>query len=181
MIPDVSRWQPLQVEAIQEHLGAFGSWCLCGGRSLDWLVGRSTRDHGDTDIGVFRSELEVCLPEIGAPRVFLCDPPGDFTPWDGGPVPLQVHDIWISDIARTCWVLQVMVYDDDGDEVVYRRDPRIRWPKNAHAITVRGVRVVNPVITLLFKVNKPQLQAKACLDVELLIGELARRAARQNP
>jgi len=33
--------------------------------SVDWLAGRPTRPHGDTDIGVFRSEVEACLTAVG--------------------------------------------------------------------------------------------------------------------
>ena len=47
MIPDVTNWRPLEVEAIQEHLGSFRAWCLCAGQSLDWLLGRTTRPHGE--------------------------------------------------------------------------------------------------------------------------------------
>jgi hypothetical protein len=159
----------LPVGGIQSLLGDFRDWCLCGGQAVDWLLGRQTRQHGDTDIGVFRSQLPACLEAIGRPRVFLCDPPGSFTAWDGGRVPDHVNDIWVTDPAGGFWVLQVMAFDDDGDHVVYRRDRRLRWPKDAHAVSVRGVPILNPVTNLLFKLNKASLEAKDCLDVEALI------------
>jgi len=178
MIPDLKNWRPLEVEGIQENLGSFRAWCLCGGQSLDWLLGRATREHGDTDIGVFRSDLRSCLEAIGASRVFLCDPTGRLTPWDGSEVPDRVHDIWVTDPPGQHWILQVMVYDDVDDCVVYRRDPRIRWNKSSHAITIRGVRVVNPLVTLLFKMNKAELQEKDSQDIQVLIEELANRGFR---
>ena len=176
MTPLITDWQPTEVEAIQKHLGAFRNWCLCGGKSLDWLVGRTTRDHGDTDIGVLRSDLLSCLRQVGARRVFLCRPPGSLAPWDGSNVPDAVNDIWVTDPTGQHWVLQIMIYEDTGDQVVYRRDPRIRWTKTQHAFLVRGIRVVNPVVTLLFKLNKANLEEKDCRDVELSIGALADQA-----
>jgi hypothetical protein len=167
--PDVTAWQPMDVESIQRHLGAFRSWCLCGGRSVDWILGRDTRPHGDTDIGVFRSDLGRCLAEIGASRVFLCSPPGGLLPWDGSDVPAAVHDVWIADPGGRHWILQIMVYDDAGDFVVYRRDPRVRWAKSHHSFPVRGVNVVNPLVTLLFKANKATLEPKDCHDIQRLI------------
>jgi hypothetical protein len=162
------------VAAIQRELGPFRAWCLCGGQSLDWLVGRETRPHGDTDIGVFRSDLLDCLRAIGQPRVYLCDPPGSLQQWDGGAVADRVHDVWITDSAGLRWSLQVMVYDDDdGQRVTYRRDPRIAWGRAAHTLTVRGVRVLNPAITMLFKINRQGMADKDCADVRLLITELA--------
>jgi hypothetical protein len=172
MTPKITDWQPAEVAAIQQHLGRFHNWCLCGGKSLDWLLGRTTREHGDTDIGVFRSDLISCLKQIGAQRVYLCQPPGSFTPWDGSEVPASVHDIWVTDPPGRHWVLQIMVYDDLDDEVVYRRDPRIRWPKAKHAILVRGISIVNPVVALLFKLNKAKLETKDGQDLRTLIEEL---------
>lgn len=176
MIPEAANWKPLEVEDIQGHLGQFTAWCLCGGQSLDWLLGRTTRKHGDTDIGIFRSDLRRCLEAVGTSRVFLCDPPGGLTPWDGSDIPSRVHDIWVTDPTGQFWILQIMVYDEAGDNVLYRRDPRIRWRKDAHAITVRGVRVLNPVVTLLFKMNRPELEAKDCKDIRIVIEELASKA-----
>jgi hypothetical protein len=71
-----------------------------------------------------------------------------------------------------------MVYDDAGDQVVYRRDPRIRWPKRNHSILAQGVEIVNPIITLLFKLNKPKMEEKDCRDVQVLIDELANQASQ---
>jgi len=175
MIPDLKKWKPLEVEEIQEHLGSFEAWCLCGGRSLDWLLGRATRGHGDTDIGVFRSDLLPCLEGIGASRVFVCEPAGGLTPWDGAELPDGIHDIWITDPGGQHWILQVMVYDDIDDYVVYRRDARIRWSKSSHAITARGVRVLNPLVTMLFKMNRAELEEKDCRDIQILIEESANK------
>jgi hypothetical protein len=53
MLPAIDAWNPIEVHHIQRLRGEFNNWCLCGGKSLDLLFGRITRDHGDTDIGVF--------------------------------------------------------------------------------------------------------------------------------
>ena len=68
-----------------------------------------------------------------------------------------------------------MAYDEDGDQVVYRRDTRIRWSKDSHSIIVRGLPVLNPMISLLFKLNKSELQEKDCLDMQVLIDEVAKK------
>jgi len=173
MIPDITNWNPCPIEAIQNHLGDFHEWCLCGGQSLDWILRKTTRQHGDTDIGVYRSDLRQCLEAIGISRVFLCDPPGSLTPWDGSDVPSRVHDIWITSRTGNDWLLQVMVYDDGDEHVVYRRDPRIQWSKASHALAVRGVNVLNPVVTALFKTHRAKLEDKDCQDIQTLIEGLA--------
>tara|TARA_Y100001934_G_scaffold222634_1_gene265810 strand:+ start:211 stop:657 length:447 start_codon:yes stop_codon:yes gene_type:complete len=137
--------------------------------SVDWLVGRPTRPHGDTDIGVFRSEVEACLTAIGQDRIFLADPPGQLRQWDGEPVPPSVNDVWVLSRDREAWVLQVMIYTDDGDSVVFKRDATIRWPRLRHTVKVRGLRVLNPAITLLYKSSRPELAAKDKQDISVLI------------
>lgn len=103
-------------------------------------------------------------------RVFLCGP---LRPWDGGAVPPDVHDIWVTDEAGRCWALQIMVYDDEGDEIVYRRDTRVRWAKAHHTLTVDGVRILNPFVTLLFKCNGREIQDKDASDLRVLIDAAA--------
>jgi hypothetical protein len=163
-----SIWRPLTVEAIERELSGLDDWVLCSGHSVALIVGRDTRAHGDIDVGVFRSRLRDCLHTLGSERVFLCLR-GVHCAWDGGNVPEEVHDIWIADQQREYWVLQIMVFDDDADRVYYRRDRRINWSKKSHAIEVNGIRVLNPFITVLFKVNKPALEDKEIHDIMQLI------------
>jgi len=133
------------------------------------LTGSDTRSHGDTDIGIFRSQLAECLRIIGAERVFLCLRCGGHQAWNGRVVPPEIHDIWITDRAGDYWVLQVLVFDDEGDDVVYRRDRRIKWAKQHHFRTVDGLRLLNPFVTFLFKANKTSLQEKEVHDLIKLI------------
>lgn len=168
-----THWQSPSIPQLQTHLAGFRDWVLCGGHSVDALLGRQTRAHGDIDIGVLRSRLTACLNAIGHERVFLCDPPGQHRAWDGGEVPARVHDIWISDAAREHWVMQILVFDDEGDEVYYRRDPRIRWPQRSHAVAgADGIALLNPLITFLYKANRQALEDKDAQDLGNLIAAL---------
>ena len=164
-----NEWKPLAIRDVQQQLGVFTEWTLCGGYSLDLILGGATRPHGDVDIGVFRSRLIPCLRCIGRDRVFLCSPPGTQTRWNGDDVDPAVHDIWISDSLGKFWVLQIMVFDDEADTVFYRRDRRICWPKRSHSLPIGDVQVLNPLITLLYKANKTDLEEKEIMDISALI------------
>jgi GrpB-like predicted nucleotidyltransferase (UPF0157 family) len=181
-VPQVTDWRPLAIEQIQENLGEFRDWCLCGGLSLDVFLGRITRSHGDTDIGVFRSDTTTCLQAISVGRVYLCLPSVGLTPWDGGEVPEEVHDIWITDPCGSHWVLQIMVYDDIGDMVIFRRSPEITWSKSAHTMCTGGIRILNPLVTLLFKATSSRLEAKDTEDIGRLIeGSVGAGIDRNEP
>jgi hypothetical protein len=175
-------WRPVKVPGLQKELGTFRDWVLCGGHSVALLAGRDTRRHGDIDIGVFRSQLRRCLRALGQERVFLCRN-GTHVAWRGTAVPADVHDIWITDRAGEFWALQVMVFDDHGGTVIYRRDRRLRWPKRYHAISIDGVRVLNPFVTFLFKANQAaRLRAKDIHDFgKLIAGPLSLKAKQQKP
>ncbi|MEO6876621.1 MAG: hypothetical protein ABI222_17540 [Opitutaceae bacterium] len=164
----------MPVAALKEELAGFPDWVLCGGYSVALITGADTRAHGDIDIGVFRSQLKDCLNALGRDRVQLCHY-GAHEAWAGGEVPAEVHDIWITDRARRYWVLQVMVFDDEGGRVIYRRDQRISWAKKDHAIEVGGIRVLNPLITVLFKANKANMADKEAHDIMELIADAAKR------
>lgn len=150
----------------------FEDWVLCGGHSVALFVGRDSRRHGDVDIGIFRSQAETCCSAVGRERVYLCDG-GALRPWHGGEIPERVHDIWITGRDGRYWAFQVMIYDEEGDQVVYRRDPRITWPKRCHSILVDEVRIVNPLVTFLFKAHKKELEAKEVHDLKAMIGRMA--------
>ena len=180
MIPNTDDWKPPAVEEIQEYLGDFCDWCLCGGVSLDRFLGRATRSHTDIDIGVFRSDITECLRAIGAGRAYLCCPSIGLAPWEGGDVPEEVHDIWITDQSGSHWALQIMVYDDDGDTVIFRRNPPITWSKSAHTICLGDVRILNPLVTMLFKATSSSLEAKDAQDIGRLIEGMADVVARMN-
>ena len=113
-------------------------------------------------------------------RVWVCDSPGTLQPWDGRPVAQHVHSLWIADRDQPVWLLQLLVYDDDGEVVSYRRDPRITWRKSDHHVTVRGLRVLNPAVTLLFKTHLQNLRSKDCHDLSRLIGWMARGQATER-
>jgi hypothetical protein len=164
-----SDWKPVALHELQRHIGSFTDWTLCGGCSLDLILGRQIRPHADIDIGVFRSQLTACLRSIGQEKIFLCSPQGRQTAWDGLTINANVHDIWVSDPLQEHWLLQIMVYDDEGDRVIYRRDRRICWSKKHHSLQIDEVRVLNPLITFLYKTNKTKIDEKEVTDITALI------------
>ena len=177
-LPEI--WKPLRLEDLSGICGKFKNWILCGGHSVAVYTGSDTREHGDVDIGVFRSELNECLSAIGPDVVYLCVN-GGHVAWNGDLVPESVHDIWVCDKERNNWILQIMVYDDDGDLVFYRRDRSISWSKESHSIPVGDIRILNPFITFLFKSNRKGLEAKEKHDLMKLIETKAEQGAAPNP
>lgn len=120
----------------------------------------------------FRSDLEDCLTAIGNDRVSLCDPPGKFLPWSGEMVPQHIDDIGVTSTDRAKWVLQIMIYTDEGNGVCFKRNPSIRWSKTSHLWQIGDFRILNPMITILYKSNKQAPAEKEIHDIQLLIKEI---------
>lgn len=55
------------------------------------------------------------------------------------------------------------------EEWIYRRNPDLRWPKTAHSIEIDGLRILNPLVTFLYKAHKPRWEPKDMLDLADLI------------
>ncbi|MEM7364862.1 MAG: hypothetical protein AAF525_12630 [Pseudomonadota bacterium] len=172
--PSLSAWQPVTRKELPARLGHFRDWFLCGGESVDHFVGRTTRAHGDIDVGVYRSELMACLRSVhGIP--YLCDPPGSVVRWQGGDVPQHVNDIFVADHAETHWMFQILVFTDRGDRVVFKRNDSITWAKSAHVIEENGFSILNPAITLLYKTTNGRNEPKDLQDIVTLIESCAER------
>ena len=162
----ITEWRPILPSEIEGFLGGYSDWILAGGRSLSLLVGETYREHGDTDIAVFRDQLCELLVGIRPDKVFLAQG-GDLVPWDGGSILEQINSLWISD--GKFWRLQVLIFDLQEGSVKYRRDSRIQWDIGEHELTAQGVRILNPMVTFLFKANQTELASKDALDIQKLI------------
>lgn len=135
MEPHELPWEPLVPEVLPDLLADMGApWWLAGGWAVDAFLGRTTRVHEDTDVLVLRRDLPAFRSALASWDVQAADPPGTLRPWPVDEVlPLHVHDLWCRPAPEAAWALQLMVDDTDGEDWVYRRDPRLRRPVSSLA------------------------------------------------
>lgn len=161
------RFQPLLPEELKSLLKGFSDWGLAGGWSLDWLMNSSLRSHNDTDIAVLRRDIPACLEALSHFHVYLCVGDSELHLWDGSAIACEVHSLWIK--RGNTPVLQILVFDEINGMVSYRRDLRIGWPVDSMFVECRGLRLLNPMITVLFKLHGRSIGSKDCVDVSALI------------
>jgi hypothetical protein len=132
-----------------------GTWCIAGGWALDLFAGGQSRAHSDVDIQVDRADLPILHQSL--PGWLLYAAHGILTPWAAGtPFPQEVHDIWCRRPGHR-WEFQLMVVEPNDREWVFRRDARIRGPRDSMMQTIDGLPVLAPEIQLLYKSNNPDL------------------------
>lgn len=132
--------------------GTGSEWWFAGGLALEAFVGVSWREHGDIDVGFFRDEQAALRKHLGAWDVQCADPPGTLRPWQPDErLPAEVHDLWVREGADAPWRLQLVVDEREGDEWVFRRDPRIRRSVSTLTWSRGPARYLAPEVQLLYK------------------------------
>lgn len=143
-------WDPLSQAALADLLrGLDAPWWLAGGWALDAFVGRQTRPHEDIDVSVLRRDQAAVRAHLREWDPHVADPPGTLRPWTSDVA--TAHDVWCRRTPGEPWAFQVMLEESDGDDWVYRRDPRVRRP-----IASLGDRVLVPEVQLLYTSSDPR-------------------------
>lgn len=151
-------------------------WCIAGGWAIDLWLGRLTRNHADVEVALFReNQIEL--------RDFLHDWTFSAIAADGKPrgwrdrqmLMLPVHELNARN--RQGKSIEFLLNECDTVDFIYRRDARIRWPRDAW--TVRGafgVPALAPHLVLLYKSKSPRPQDD--LDFRTAVPELAPKLRR---
>jgi hypothetical protein len=151
--PDLTHWEPWSpAEAASRLAGVEALWYVAAGWALDLFSGSRTRDHDDLEIGVPAREYDAVAERLTEHGLEL------FVVGDGLARPptenalATHHQTWARDRETGRWRVDVMREPSDGDDWVFRRDPRIRLPAvSVVARTATRIPYAQPEIVLLFK------------------------------
>jgi hypothetical protein len=177
MAETLGGWDPLGVEAaVKIFRRAPFRWWVSGGNALDLHLGRSWRDHDDTDIGIVRGDV-VRLREVLRDWDVHVGAAGALTPWDGQAPSRErsENNLWCRPRPDGPWRIDVTIGEGDEQEWIYRRDPAVRVPWADAGLWVGDVPYLAPELQLLFKSKniRPKDDFDARIAIPLL--EPARR------
>jgi hypothetical protein len=166
--PDLVAWEPWRPDGVAAALASMRvPWAVAGGWAIDLHVQAETRPHDDIEIAVCRDHMKVvaaCLSELDWFGV------GDGRAWPLADAPEELHQTWGRDRYRHRWRLDVFREPWDGQDWVFRRDPRVRRPlAEAIAFSPETIPYLAPEIVLLFKAKAPTEKDEADLAVALPI------------
>jgi len=169
-------WEPLEPDALPVVLAPVRArWWLAGGGALDRHPGPGTRQHDDIDVQILRRDHMHVREVLSDWDMHAADPPGGLRPWPvGEELRPELHDIWCRRNPDSPWAFQLMIADTEGDDWIYRRDPRIRRPLDEldGPATTDAMRVLAPEIQLLYK--SKGLRPKDQLDYDAVAPRLTR-------
>lgn len=147
-------WQPLSVEEVKNTFSNFNcQWWIAGGWAIDLFLGKQTRKHDDIDILIQREDQLKLQHHLADWDLWAADPPGTLRPWSKGNfLGSGLQDIWGRKTPKDPWQIQIMLFDVQNDEWVFKRDESIR--RNLRSISVQssgGLQLLAPEIQLLYK------------------------------
>jgi hypothetical protein len=149
--PDLALWDAWHPKEIAERLaGVDATWYVTAGWALDLDHGRQTREHEDVEIAVPEAGFEAVRAALHWLELWVI---GGGLAHPVTPESLAAHhQTWARDPATGAWRLDVMREPWEGETWVFRRDPRIRLPRDrVIAHTSDGIPYARPEIALLYK------------------------------
>ena len=150
--PDLTLWDAWHPTEVARRLtGVDATWYVTAGWALDL-------HHGRADAASTRTSRSPCRRSSSRPFARR-SPSSSSGSWEAGsPTPWSAetlathHQTWVRDPVTGAWRLDVMREAWEGETWVFRRDPRIRLPRErVIAHTEDGIPYARPEIALLFK------------------------------
>jgi hypothetical protein len=146
-------WRPWSPEQVALMLvGLDRPWCVAGGWALDAFT-RTSREHEDIDVAVFRSDIPAFHRYLG--QEWHCWAVGSrmMRPLDADDpdLPEWADQCWVRRHSWSPWVADVLAGPDLDGDWVFRRDPTVVLPFDEAIWERAGVRYLRPEIVLAYK------------------------------
>jgi hypothetical protein len=170
---ELGPWRPLGLDETVRLFGAFpGRWWITGGRALELHLGRSWRDHEDSDVSVLRQDVGGLTKTLAGWDLHVASA-GTLSPWTGYVLHAgrSQNNIWCRTGPKAPWSLDVTIADGGAMSWIYRRDPtlQVEW-QEAVLWDPRGIPYLAPELQLLFK--SKDIRPKDDMDAREVIPEL---------
>lgn len=164
-------WSPFTLDEVNRLLQRNTGWFIDGGTSLDLFLGYKSRNHEDLDIGVFSSEIEAVLEKIEFAGFEVYVANRDLVAYDSNNFIASDYNYWVSDGEQ--YKLQILVYKQNGDNIIFRRNPTVSWPISRMILKINDLPVIHPLVTYAFKVTTCEPQEKDLQDIAVLMQKMA--------
>ena len=154
-------------------MGSFdGRWWVGGGLALELFVGRSWRDHDDTDIGILRDDVTLVREVLDDWDIHVASR-GILRSWHGEPLlgARDENNLWCRPSAAEPWALDLTLNAGDDECWISRREPSWRVPWSTAVLSTHsGVPYLSPDLQLAFKSKNPRPKDDA--DAREVVPEL---------
>jgi aminoglycoside-2''-adenylyltransferase len=127
------------VSAVPDALRTFdGPWWIAGGWAADLFLGEQTREHEDVDVVALRRDRPLLEQALAGQ---------------------DVEEIGERQLRLRAF--DVLFDEADGDDWVFRRNPRVRRPLREIGLVRDGLPILAPELVLLYKAKQPGAKDEA--------------------
>jgi hypothetical protein len=167
-------WQPLSVEEVKNVFKpSKHQWWIAGGWAIDLFLQKQTRKHDDIDVLIRREhqlEVQTLLADWD---LWAADPPGTLKPWAKGEfLGKGLQDIWCRKTPKDPWQIQIMLFDTENKNWIFKRDETIQRTLESITVTTSdGLCLLAPEIQLLYK--SKSLRPKDQQDFQSALGAMS--------
>jgi Aminoglycoside-2''-adenylyltransferase len=167
--PDVDAWAAWPPREVAARLaGCPVTWFVAGGWAIDLHLGAITREHGDTEIAIPRTEFPLLRPRLAGFALYRAISGSLHALADDEEPGTDGHQVWVCDPAVRMWRLDVFLEAGDARTWVSHRDERIRrLMEEAVRRTAEGIPFLVPECVLLAKAKHARDKDEADLTAVL--------------
>lgn len=170
----MDNWSPLTISEIKEvfaHIPA--RWAIAGGWALDLHIGKKSREHSDIDVVIYREEQQVVYQSLERDWTLYKATNRSIKRWEDGEYLELTNDVWVSRNENSPWKFQMMLFDSENNNWIYRRKKSIKKLKNEiFQKTKNGTPYLKPEIQLLYKAGSKQVREKDFKDFQTILPSL---------
>jgi hypothetical protein len=162
---------PLDPEVLAEYLDGTGiRWQVTGMYMFNAFLGYRLREPHDLDVQIVHEDLPRILTAMPSWQHCYVDA-GAWIRWRGKRLAHDIRRVVSRPSRKEPWAVDWLVTTLDGDDWVYRYDPRVRilW-SGSSGIDLSGIPCSPPEVALLYKSR--MLRPKDSADFEALLPHL---------
>lgn len=165
---DIHHWEAMELSQLINIMdNAKVQYGIAGGYGIELFCNKMIRDHNDIDVYVLDKDIRSLMRFLMEHGYRL------YKAYQGVLTPLYMSDIitddfsiWVSNGEDTPFLFEILIGRTQDDYWLYRRNLEIKLPIDNVFISKNGVSILNPLIILLFKMNKSNVEEKDWIDFE---------------
>ncbi|RXK19180.1 hypothetical protein [Macrococcus sp. DPC7161] len=165
---DIYHWEAMELSQLIKVMDdAKVQYGIAGGYGIELFCDKYVRDHKDIDVCVLDKDIPMLMSFLMEHGYRL------YKAYKGVLTPLYMSDkvtddfsIWVSKGEDTPFLFEILIGRTQDNHWLYRRNLGIKFPLTEVFITKKGVSILNPLIILLFKMNKSKVEEKDWIDFE---------------
>ncbi|MFE6169534.1 hypothetical protein ACFVP8_16935 [Viridibacillus arvi] len=131
---------------------------------------KKSREHNDIDVSINRKDQLIVQQFLKKSWLLYKAEKGKLIPWADGEFLNSTIDVWVCKNIDSPWAFQIMLFDTEESNWVYRREKSItRAMDELFLMTTEGIPYLKPEVQLLYKAGSSKVRGKDVNDFQTIL------------